>query len=706
MKTRLWFCVSLPLVCFAETNVTAVADLGTVVVEGTALSKYRPETVQGGTFTDVPPEKLPCVVDTLTEDFIRERNPTDLNDLLRWVPGIETGGTSLLVRQPGLFSMRGVSGTEPAIDGVYAIGRGAGLFMDPFMMDRVEIVKGPTAGLQGGAGASQNANGGGGSVNLHMKGAQLDRSERMLQENTSVGKDVFRQRAMADVNEAVAEGKAAVRVVATGDYYEPTYIHTGLQNGARGREQYGVSPSVVLKPSDDVTLGVKSLFQYVDAPSYIGVPVWRGKPAGGYGWYESSCRRGDRQHYEGMMVNPWLDWQVSESWLLKFGGSFQFASMDHVTQEPYSAGGAELANFYETGTWSSGRKYATTGFSESSWNYRNYNFFTRSVYETEFDSGIRNVLLVQPDYVFRDACGSAADTARYGSTFQDSVEWGWVTLLGGVRYDHFHKNGYTSSQGVRSKGLGAHAVSPRGGLSVQPLDWLVFFGNVSQTRTPMFDCCDYYGNPLLKPWYNTQYESGVRVKTAKDLWLSVSAYRIEQENALVEGGRTPTGFWYEQDGRTTSRGAEVSISGDVTDDWTVMAMYAYNRYTNRSIPPGSEGRDFERNPAHTCTFNTSYRFSGGCLEDVVIGGGFRFRSMSYACVRGQYQNGNLRFDPSYLLDLNCSMPLSKFGGSKDWFLTFGVRNLLGEEYFDTSRHYYECLVGEPRMFEIGLRGMF
>ena len=85
-------------------NETAVADLGTVVVEGSALSKYRPEKVTGGTFTGEPPEKLPVVVDTLTEDFIRERNPTDLNDLLRWVPGIETGGTSLLPQTDRFFS--------------------------------------------------------------------------------------------------------------------------------------------------------------------------------------------------------------------------------------------------------------------------------------------------------------------------------------------------------------------------------------------------------------------------------------------------------------------------------------------------------------------------------------------------------------------------------------------------------------------------
>ena len=150
---------ALALECAGADSVAtnAVADLGTVVVEGSALSKYRPETVNSGTFTDVPPEKLPCVVDTLTEDFIREHDPTDLNDLLRHVPGIETGGTSLLVRQPGLFTVRGKGGSEPAIDGLYSVGRGPGLFMDPFLMERVEVVKGPIASHAGGSGAGCSA---------------------------------------------------------------------------------------------------------------------------------------------------------------------------------------------------------------------------------------------------------------------------------------------------------------------------------------------------------------------------------------------------------------------------------------------------------------------------------------------------------------------------------------------------------------------
>ena len=134
-----------------------VADLGKVEVKGEALSKYRPESVSGGTFTDIPPEKSPTVVDTLTEDFIREHNPTDLHDLLRYIPGIETGGKSLLIRQPGTFSIRGMGGTEPTFDGVVPVGSGSGLFMDPFLMERVEVVKGPIASLSGGAGAQQTS---------------------------------------------------------------------------------------------------------------------------------------------------------------------------------------------------------------------------------------------------------------------------------------------------------------------------------------------------------------------------------------------------------------------------------------------------------------------------------------------------------------------------------------------------------------------
>jgi catecholate siderophore receptor len=678
---------------------TNAVDLGTIVVEGSALSRYRPETVNSGTFTDIPPEKLPCVVDTLTEDFIRERNPTDLHDLLRYVPGIETGGKSLLVRQPGTFSIRGMGGTEPMFDGVMPIGRGSGLFMDAFLMDRIEIVKGPVGSLNGGSGAVQNASGGGGSVNMYLKSARLDGDEINLRENTSVGKNTQRHRAMADINETFLDGKAALRLVGTADYYEPVYINQGMQKGARARESFSFAPSVVFAPDEGVKFGVKTLFQYTDQPSYIGVPVWRGRPAGGYGWYESSCRRGDRSTFESFMVNPWLDWQVTDGWLLKFGASMLVSSWEQTTLEPYVGKGAELEHFFMTGEWLSGNRYMTSQFSESSSLSRNYNLFVRSVYDGEIGFGVGNSLVVQPDYYYRESSGGfGTPTSRYGITLQDSASWGWITLLGGVRYDHFEMDSYTSG-GNRFWHMTSDVVSPRGGVSVQPLEWLVFFGNISQTRTPMLGIRCEDGSTPNVPWRSTQAEGGVRVRPAEKLWLSLSAYRIEQENTPVVNN---AGLITAYDGRSVSRGAELSLTGDITDDWTVMAMYAFNSYTDRKVSPGLKGRDFERYPAHTLSLGTSYRISEGPLADIVVGCAYRFRSKSYACMRGSYAHENLYLNPSHVFDFNVAIPFTKFGGSDSWMLTLGVRNLFGEKYFESTRHYYECLAGEPRLFEIGV----
>ena len=704
----------------ASTN--TVADLGTVTVEASALSKYRPETVSGATFTAEPPERLPTVVDTLTADFIRERNPTDLNDLLRWVPGIETGGTSLLVRQPGLFTIRGMGGTEPAFDGVIPIGRGAGLFMDPFMMDRVEVVKGPIASLTGGAGAQQNNNGAGGSVNMYLKGAHLDRSEINFHENTSIGRNTWRQRGMVDANEVLVDDALAIRLPLSLDFYSPAYTATGSQDGARPRQQYTLAPSFVAKMSDDLTFGVKSMFVYSDSPSYIGIPVWRGAPAAGYGWYESSCRSTDRSTYKGVMVNPWVDWQVTDEWLLKFGGSFMYSHMEQTTREPYTsysvdANGIPTGAFRDyclTGWWPNGEKYMTSGFSESRMFQQSYTAYARSVYALEeLPFGFRNTFVAQPDFYYRGASGFGGPVSRYGATVQDSLGWGWVTLLAGIRYDYFVENDNTQS--TRNTRTGAvttthydearaFAFSPRGGLTVQPLDWLVFFGNVSQTQTPTLGYRNSDGTRPDDPWTATQWEAGFRVRPLEKLWFSASYFNIEQENTPVaetSGGQTY--YWF--DGHNRSNGVELSLSGDVTENWSVMAMYAYTLYED-CTKSGMAG-EFERIPRHAATFNTSYRLHGfDWIEDVVVGMGYRFRSMSYATMRGAFVNENLRFDPSHVFDVNMSIPLSKFGWRDDWFLTLGVRNIFGEKYFDTSRHYYECFAGEPRTFEIGLRGRF
>ena len=685
------------------------ADLGVVKVVASPLSKYRPETVNGATFDDAAPEKLPVAVDTLTEDYIRERNPTDLHDLLRYVPGIETGGKSLLIRQPGTFSVRGMGGTEPAFDGVVPIGSGAGLFMDPFLMERIEIVKGPIGSLAGGAGAQQNNSGAGGSINMYLKGANFDRDSGAFSANTSIGRRTWRQRGMVDFNEIPAEDVFALRLAGTFDVYSPPYANAGSQKGADPRRSFAVAPSFAWRISESAVFGVKSLFQKADQPSYIGVPVWRGRPGGGYSWYESSCREDDRSKYSSMYVNPYLDWRVSDEWLLKFGGAFMFSDWRQTTREPYYSA-RQAQDYYASGRWPDGAKYMISNFSKSNRVNRNYNLYARSVWtEEDLPFGFRNSMVVQPDFYYRESTtGFGAPVSRYGLTLQDTAGWGWVSLLGGVRFDYFRENASktaTVQNGqtayTRWKHAQETAFSPRGGLTVAPLDWLVFFGNLSQTRTPTLGYRDADGSRPTDPWKATQTEGGLRVRPLDKLWLSASVYRIDQENTPV-AATVDSGTYYYFEGRNRSQGVEFSLSGDVTDNWSVMAMYSWNRYEDRNAS-GSSPSVFRRNPNHSFSLCTSYRFDCcDALRGVVAGAGYRFRSRSFATMRGAYVDDSLYFDHSHVFDVNLSIPLKKFGGPEGWTLTLGIRNLFGEKYFESARHWYESLAGEPRTFEIGV----
>ena len=93
-------------------------------------------------------------------------------------------------------------------------------------------------------------------------------------------------------------------------------------------------------------------------------------------------------------------------------------------------------------------------------------------------------------------------------------------------------------------------------------------------------------------------------------------------------------------------------------------------------------------------------------EDVVVSLGYRYKSMAYGCMRGTYQHEEFHWNASHVFDVNVTIPFLKFGGPEGWYLTLGIRNLFNENYIDTSRHWYECFVGDPRTFEIGIRGKF
>ena len=676
----------------------APVDLGIILVEGTPISKYRAEQVSTATFTSARPEDLPQTVDVLTEDFIEEMNPTDLHDMLRYQPGIYTGGKTMLDRTSGQYTIRGMSGSEAMLDGTLGLAGSMGIFMDPSAFERIEIVKGPVGSTIGGVTSTLGPYGAGGSVNLVLKQPLPEQAFMEASTRATVGEDVQRYRIGFDVNEPVAEDKLTARLPGSFEYGKPYW----MPNSYRWRESFFMAPSLLCKVRDDLRIGFSLTFQYTDQPGYQGIPVYRGKPLAPYGWYSDISTSDMRDLYIGHTLQSYVEWDASKVWTLRTGVGVSQADVEfeHLGASAFAkADGSLYAPSYNVKPYD---------HSEGDMIYRRYNVYERAT--AKYETGpMAHETVIQGDYSQKSSQGRSyfetvaspdavhtwvknnyqdSQVDKYGVLAQDYISWWKFRLLGGARIDEHESNlGNTGS-----------SLSPRGGVSFLPTDWLVLFSNLSQTKAPNFGYLQGPDQELTSSWEATQYETGFRVSPAETLWLTTSLYTIEQNNTPT---LAPDSTFYETEGESESQGVELSLSGNILDNWSAYAAYAYNEYEDKTA-----SKTFDRYPPHSVTAATSYRIKRGTLGDVVLGFGYRYRHTYFTTMRGGYISEDYYIDDSHVFDCSADVPLSKFGGSKNVIVTLAVKNIFDEAYIESNRHYYQCFPGDPRTFEIALQAKF
>lgn len=108
----------------------------------------------GGTRLDIPVRELPATLTVITQELIQERGINNVTEATELAPGVTTFGDSGSI--PGI-NIRGFSSTSGAVsvlrDGIRQnTVPQSGRPLDTFMLDRVEVLKGP-ASLMAGEGA-------------------------------------------------------------------------------------------------------------------------------------------------------------------------------------------------------------------------------------------------------------------------------------------------------------------------------------------------------------------------------------------------------------------------------------------------------------------------------------------------------------------------------------------------------------------------
>src|SRR6202030_1157531 len=106
---------------------------------------YLASNSVSATRTNTPIKDLPFSISAFTPQFMADINARDLFDVVRYAPGVTTGGREFTGGNAS-YVIRGFQ-QAPEIDGFTA--GAAGIYVDTANVERVEVVKGPASILYG-----------------------------------------------------------------------------------------------------------------------------------------------------------------------------------------------------------------------------------------------------------------------------------------------------------------------------------------------------------------------------------------------------------------------------------------------------------------------------------------------------------------------------------------------------------------------------
>ncbi|MFP3525475.1 TonB-dependent receptor plug domain-containing protein, partial [Pantoea sp. SIMBA_072] len=105
-----------------------------------------------GTKTDTPILEIPQAINVVTADQVQAQGARNLTQALRYTPGLATGGFTDRNSIADEITSRGFAPTPLYLDGAdlpYAGSLGGAPQIDPYTLERIEVLKGPSSVLYG-----------------------------------------------------------------------------------------------------------------------------------------------------------------------------------------------------------------------------------------------------------------------------------------------------------------------------------------------------------------------------------------------------------------------------------------------------------------------------------------------------------------------------------------------------------------------------
>lgn len=671
-----------------------------------------------GTKTDTPIQKVPQSISVVTAEEMALHQPRSVKEALSYTPGVAVGtrGASntydyLIIRG---FAADGQTQNN-YLDGMKMQGNFYNdAVIDPYMLERAEILRGPVSVLYGKSSP-------GGLLNMVSK---RPTTEPLKEIQFKVGTDSLFQTGF-DFSDAIDDD---------GVY---SYRLTGVarsnnsQQEGKGEQRYAIAPSFSWRPDDKTTFTFLSYFQNEPETGY-------------YGWLPKEgtvdpLPNGDRlptSFNEGAKNNTYSRNQKMVGYSVdhEFNDTFTVRQNLRYAQNKTSQNSVYGYGMCSDPLYSSNPASSPcASVPQSQWGHtltRQYvidnekleNFTVDTQLQSKFATGsLDHTLLTGVDFMrmrndidsWFGYAGSVAPSDIYnldrsdfdfgshpgpsgayqvlnkqkqtGVYAQDQIEWDKVLVTLGGRYDWADQESYNRVTNTTSKRDDTQ-FTWRGGVNYLFDNGVTPYFSYSESFEPASQS-DAQGK-LFAPSKGKQYEAGVKyVPNDRPIVVTGALYQLTKTNNLMAD---PAGsFFSVQGGEIRARGVEVEAKAALSASVNLVGSYTYTdaEYTTDTTYKGNTPAQV---PKHMASLWGDYTLFDGALSGLTLGTGVRYTGSSYGDPANSFKVGSYT-----VVDALVRYDLARVGmaGSN---VALHVNNLFDREYVASCFNTYGCFWGAER----------
>ncbi|HAT3901570.1 TPA: TonB-dependent siderophore receptor [Citrobacter koseri] len=290
---------------------------------------------------------------------------------------------------------------------------------------------------------------------------------------------------------------------------------------------------------------------------------------------------------------------------------------------------------------------------------------------------------------FSPASHEQQNLDQMGLYLQDQMSWNnWELLLSG-RYDwtEVRTTDYIDSEKTQQND---NKFTWRTGLLYAFDFGLSPYISYSTSYEPNLQTNRAPGSAPFKPTTGKQTEVGVKYQPVDNTLMSLALYDLKQSNVSTYNS---TLGWFENAGEVRSKGVEAEIHSSLWDSVNLIGSYTYtDAETVNTTVAGTEGKTPARIPAHMASAFASYTFPGGPLKSLTTGVGVRYIGTSYGDAKNTF-----KVPAVDLYDAMVSYELGELNSSlKGAAVQFNVNNIADTKYVASCASDTACFYGVGR----------